>query len=46
MHKHSVKSGLVSGEERIDTRGLSPLKMTIDKIRGQSGLDGDAEEGE
>jgi len=39
MHKHSVKTGLISGEEKINPRGESPLKHTIDKIRSQSGLD-------
>lgn len=38
MYKHSVKSGLVSGEEKITNRGESPLKLTIDKIRSNSGL--------
>jgi|TARA_B110001450_G_C17290947_1_gene347457 hypothetical protein len=38
MHQHSVKSGLVSGEEKINTRGQSPLMLTVDKIRSTSGL--------
>lgn len=38
MYKHSVKNGLISGEEKITNRGESPLKLTIDKIRSSSGL--------
>jgi hypothetical protein len=42
MHKHSVKTGLVAGDDKVNNRGDSPLKKTIDKIRSISGL----EEGE
>lgn len=39
MHVHSVKTNLVAGENKLNKRGESPLKLTIDKMKSSNGLD-------
>lgn len=39
MHVHSVKANLVGNDIKLNKRGESPLKLTIDKMKSSKGLE-------
>ena len=45
MHKHSVRTNLVADEQKVNKRGESPLKLTIDKMKSSTGLESSKHQG-